>query len=133
MPANWSTSSSVLTSSMRPGPALRMRTSSPGAKPASRITSAGMVIWFFRDTTLMCFTLSACGKGPGTAGATVLWIGGPPCAPGRSAAVVELLLPVARAACGREVEQVPERLDRAGVARILAGIGGRVEELGAPE
>src|SRR3954468_309903 len=50
-----------------------------------------------------------------------------------SAAVVELLLPVSRTAGRGEVEQVPERLDRAGVARILAGVGGRVEELGGPE
>src|SRR3954468_704033 len=53
--------------------------------------------------------------------------------PSSSAAVVELLLPVSRTAGRREVEQVPERLDRAGVARVLARVGGSVEELGGPE
>src|SRR5215210_4837265 len=33
----------------------------------------------------------------------------------------------------REVEQVPQRLDRAHVPRVLPGIGRGVEELGAPE
>jgi hypothetical protein len=30
------------------------------------MTSAGMVIWFFRDTALMCFTVSPSGKAIGS-------------------------------------------------------------------
>ena len=62
LPACWSMSSRVRTSSTRPGPTARMRRSSPAVSPASRMTSAGMVIWFFRDTALMCFTVSPSGK-----------------------------------------------------------------------
>src|SRR5215208_368358 len=51
----------------------------------------------------------------------------------RGSAVAELLVVVWWTALGRLVEQVPERLDRAHVARVLAGIGGGVKELGAPE
>src|SRR3954454_1643468 len=63
MPANSSTRSSVLISSIRPAPTLRTRTSSPGASPAWRMTSAGIVIWFFRETRLTSFTLLPNGKG----------------------------------------------------------------------
>src|SRR3954453_20384753 len=48
-------------------------------------------------------------------------------------AVAELLVVVGRPALGREVEQVPHRLDRAVVTRVLTGLGGGVEELRAPE
>src|SRR5262245_41526361 len=51
----------------------------------------------------------------------------------RASLVVQLLVPDRRAAFRCEVEQVPEGFERAQVPRILAGIGGGVEELGAPE
>src|SRR5438046_10019351 len=47
--------------------------------------------------------------------------------------VTQLLVPVARAPFRRQVEQVPDRLEGADVARILPRLGRRVEELGAPE
>src|SRR5829696_4082961 len=52
--------------------------------------------------------------------------------PAGSRAVAQLLVPVGASLRG-EVEQVPERLDRADVARVLAGVPGRIEKLGAPE
>src|SRR5919106_6512176 len=47
--------------------------------------------------------------------------------------VIQLFLPVGRSAVGREVKEVPERLEGAAVARILARIGRGVVHLGAPE
>src|SRR5688500_7944388 len=54
---------------------------------------------------------------------------------GRMAAaiIVELLAPAAAAAFRDEVQHVPEWLDRAGVARVLARVDRRVEHLRAPE
>jgi hypothetical protein len=40
-----------------------------------------------------------------------------------------LLIPFARTSLAGEVEQVPDRLEGADVARILPGIGGNVGEL----
>src|SRR5215475_2255732 len=47
--------------------------------------------------------------------------------------VAELFVPLDRAAFRGEVEQVPDGLERADVARILARLGGCVEELRSPE
>src|SRR5437870_3405241 len=47
--------------------------------------------------------------------------------------VLELLVPIGAAPFGCEIEDVPKRLDRADVARVLSGFGRRGEELGAPE
>jgi hypothetical protein len=47
--------------------------------------------------------------------------------------VAPLLVPDGWAALRGEVEQVPDRLEGADVARILAGVGWCVEELRAPE
>src|SRR5688572_16465577 len=46
--------------------------------------------------------------------------------------VVELRMPVRAASLGRKVEHVPDRPDEIGVARVLAGIAFRVEQLTAP-
>src|SRR4029079_7305077 len=46
--------------------------------------------------------------------------------------VGKLLFPTVRTPFRREVEQVPQRLQRAHVARILSGVGRREQELRAP-
>jgi hypothetical protein len=47
--------------------------------------------------------------------------------------VAQLFIPVGRASLWREIEQVPDRLEGADVARILSGVRRCVEELRAPE
>src|SRR5438034_468748 len=47
--------------------------------------------------------------------------------------VAQLLVPVDWPSLGGEVEQVPERFERADVTGFLSGVGGRVEELRTPE
>src|SRR5215468_9842700 len=52
---------------------------------------------------------------------------------GPGSSIAELLMPIGWAALWGEVEQVPERLDSADVARFLPVIGGCVKEFRAPE
>jgi hypothetical protein len=47
--------------------------------------------------------------------------------------VAQLFVPGGGAPLWREVEEVPDRFERAEVAGILTRIGGRVEEFGSPE
>src|SRR5215510_12370060 len=51
----------------------------------------------------------------------------------QTVSVAETRIPVVAAAVGRVVEQVPHGIDRVGVARVLAGVGRREEELRSPE
>jgi hypothetical protein len=56
-----------------------------------------------------------------------------PARPEARSSIAQLLIPVGSAARGGEVVQVPERLDGAGVAGILPGLGWCVEKLRGPE
>src|SRR5215217_1897298 len=47
--------------------------------------------------------------------------------------ILQLLVPVAPATLGREIEQVPDRLEGADVTGILVAVRRRIEELRAPE
>src|SRR6266699_7211254 len=47
--------------------------------------------------------------------------------------VAQLRIPVGPASFGRDVEQIPLRVDGIDVARVLPRFGRRVEELGTPE
>src|SRR6267143_6980444 len=51
----------------------------------------------------------------------------------RRSLVAQLLIPVRWTSFGSEIEQIPERLDRAGVTRVLIAVGCGVEELCGPE
>ena len=51
----------------------------------------------------------------------------------RQSGVAQLRIPVGPAPLGREVEQIPLRVDGIDVALVLPGLGRRVEELRAPE
>lgn len=47
----------------------------------------------------------------------------------RRSSVAQLLIPVGRTALGRQVKQIPQRLDGADVTRILIAIRWGIEEL----
>src|SRR5918999_114066 len=49
-----------------------------------------------------------------------------------TARIIQLLVPI-RPPCGSEIEEIPERLDRSHMPRVLAGIGWRKQQFGAPE
>jgi hypothetical protein len=52
---------------------------------------------------------------------------------GLSGSIVKLFVPVGGAAFGSQVEDVPDLLDGAVVARVLPGVAGEGEHLRAPE
>src|SRR6266508_900695 len=47
--------------------------------------------------------------------------------------IAEVGIPIGPASVGREIEQVPQRVDRLAVPGVLAGIGRLEQKLGTPE